>query len=163
MLKKLKLFFGMSVGSFCLSAVWLVFLPLADFYSGEEEKRLAYIIAAAFWLNIVFGVAFLLKTNSVRKKIYKKLKKSKYSDGKIGIFSFFKNTEAKICDIMTILLIAIVIVFTFMESHNEWVSSIIIAALFVLVILRSFFNGKNYCCIKAHKHHINKKEGMNHE
>lgn len=166
MLKKFETLFGASIGSFCFSAVWLIFLPLASFYSGGSQKVLAYVIAAAFWLGVVLGTILLFKTNSVRKRLEKKLKAQKsvkYSEGRPGFISFFRNREAKICDVVTVIFLVLVVVFTFLKTQNEWISTILIAALFASLVLRAFLNGKNYNCIKVYKQYTNKKERMNHE
>ena len=166
MLKRLETLFGASLGFFCLAAVWFIFLPLANFYSSDSSKTLAYVIAAAFWLCIVFGTVFLFKTGSVRKRLEKRLKAQKivkYSEGKIGLVSFFRNREAKICDAVAAVFLVLVVVFTFVKAQNEWISTVLISGLFASLVLRAFLNGKNYNCIKVYKQYTNKKERMNYE
>ena len=75
-----------------ISALCLFAIPLV-----QEQTALQYILAAGFWAALIGELVLLVSGNRVRRQIEKLSPhmKQKRGPGKLGIFCFLQNKEAK--------------------------------------------------------------------
>ena len=154
-MKNMRSMYYASFYSFILSAMFfMLILILAltqrEMYGGI--RTLSYVLAAAMWSCLLLGAIFLKITGTARAKLLK----SKEDNGKfldevskgIGVITFFKNKKAMTADIILLLSFAAAAAMYFLRVDSPpLIAAAIMTAIFAL-ILHSFWNGRNYRCLK---------------
>ena len=155
--KRFKQFFYLSFVSFVLSGLSLIFVPITNINGHGIERLLTYIVAIVFWLGIIFGFVFLIKTSSERRGIERRNRKNnnkyhaKQTKQRIGILCFFKNRKAIVSDFLLFFFAILVGGLAFFKIAIEWLVIISIVLLILSFYFHCFLNGKNYRCIMACK------------
>lgn len=145
-----------------LMSMMIMCVPLVQIKGTPEQRMLAYIVAAIFWLSIIGQ----LITSIVCKKILMKREPKKFLfrrvyNGHMSVFRFFSNKEALIVDIGFIGCAILVVVTILFEITNKWLVITFVASLVLFFNLHCILNGKNYECIKLLQ--IYKKEHKENE
>ncbi len=143
-------FFFLSSISFLLMSSTLLVMPFADAW--ESGLR---IVGAAFWFFLMIGFLFNFLSDRAQKAYQQQLpEKTEKTGGRPGLFTFFSNIPAAICDV--VLFIGIfTAVFTglfrpaLMTTYAAYVLLFFIALSFCMHCL---FNGRKYRLIGKSVH-----------
>lgn len=152
MLKKLKIWFVLSLTFMLVQSVCLLVIPVL-----EIDNELNTVFAVLFWVCLILCIASVMLSSKERQKIEKsKFKVKKLKKNHVGILKFFQNKEAVIFDVLLFASAALIIVLTIMKTEFEWLIAVGLFLWFISFNLHCLFNGKNYIYIKAYE--IYKKE-----
>ncbi|GEM_PF-5744377 len=147
-MKKLNLFFWCAVSCVLAETSALFSIQFLNLVKNENIRGiLSYAVAACFWLGIISEIIFLCIMNGQSKKI------PDNTDRKfpIGIISFFKTTEGKIFDILSIIFLILVVMIIFMKISSRLLIISSLSAFFLSFQLRCFCNGRNYRKLKEYR------------
>lgn len=165
-MKKYKLFFSLSFICFIISGISILCVPITNVYGTGISKVMVYIVACVFWIGIIGEFVFFNKANSLRRILERKSRSKNTtisSNTGIGVVSFFKNREAKICDVILFISVALFAFLSVFKIDIEWLIIISAALLFLSFNLHCFFNGKNYRYIKSYINYTDSEEHQENE
>lgn len=149
---KLKKYTWLSIGMACLQCGLLLLIPYSNIEGTKTQQRMAYIIAFLFWTGIIAEMVFVRLSSNQRKMLEKKSRKGKSKNkSTLGVFSFVKNREAVVADIVLFLSVIILGIVIWTNVKTEW---IIIGDVSILVLsfnLHCILNGRNYRYLKENK------------
>lgn len=163
-IKKYKLLFYLSFICFFASGISILCVPVTNVYDGGIRKVLVYVVACLFWVGVICGFLLFFKANSLRKAIERKNRRNNKDislDSRIGVVSFFKNREAKFCDVLLFASAILFAVLTVLKIEIEWLIIISATLLFLSFSLHCFLNGKNYMYIKSYINFTDSEEHQN--
>lgn len=132
------------IQNICFLLILTVSIVLMPFSVSLEEKTYlpVYLTGGLFWIGLIGTIGTAIKINISRK--YSRQFNEKYPDLKqLGVIHFFKNTPAKITDILMVISIVGFIVFR-LFSDNIVLQFIIIAVFVFLFGMHCMLNGINY-------------------
>ena len=153
--------FWLAIICCALSGMVLCCIPFINLNGSSTQKTNLYIFGGLFWIGIILEQLFFWRTNSLRKKAEGENGENTYSlssKSRIGIFSFFQNIEAIICDIVLILSAVLVVLSVVLQIKEQWLIIVSIVLLFLSLNLHCFFNGKNYLYKKEYNKYIDSEE-----
>ena len=133
----------------CLQFILLILIPFANVEGTETQRMLAYVIAFLFWASIIAQIVFVRLSSNERKKLNRKLHKSKeINQSFLGIFSFFKNREAIVADVILFLSVILLGVIIWTNVKTSWIIIGVVSVLVLSFNLHCVLNGKNYRYLK---------------
>ena len=133
-----KTSFYLSVISFLISSVTILFMPFGSFEQ-DGKQTLAFILAIVFWLFFILGFVFLLPISKQRKS-----DKNFKSKGGIGLLRFFSNKPAMIADgLMIAGIIALILTFI-IPTLPGWITLVATFTAVFFLEMHGIFNGMNY-------------------
>ncbi len=147
-----KKLFKVSVASFAISALSMLFSIWGDYRGNNFEKTLALLISILFWGGLLFGTGLLVIVNAHRKNYEKHLKNNGKKKHHIGILTFFRNKTASIFDIAMFVLFVLFMVTVFVPAINENVILITGPLFLFSVYMHALFNGVNFIYIRTVSH-----------
>lgn len=127
-------------------SVSILLMPYSVASEGETYVPV-YITGGLFWGGII-GLAFTVFSINRSRKASLRKEKAPSTPKQLGIIHFFKNTPAKIADIMMILSLVCFIVCSFI-TNNIFIQFIIIAVFVFSFGMHCLLNGVNYIYIKG--------------
>lgn len=146
---KLNRYIYLCIVMACLQFILLMLIPFANLEGTQGQQMLAYVIAFLFWLSIICEIVFICIANSHRKKLVRKFHKNKEIDKEmIGIFSFLKNREGMMADIMLFLSVILLGIVIWTSVKISWIVIGVVSVLVLSFNLHCIFNGKNYRFLK---------------
>lgn len=146
---KLNRYIYLCIVMACLQFLLLVLIPFANVEGTEGQRMFAYVIAFLFWTSIFAEIIFLCMANSQRKRLSRKLYRNKeISQSLLGIFSFLKNKEAMVVDIMLFLSVILLGIIIWTNVKTGWIIIGVVSVLVLSFNLHCIFNGKNYRYLK---------------
>lgn len=161
MLRKFMILFRLSVASAIITGIALMSVPIIGLFDSVANTVFTYAIGIAIWIGLICFICFSIKTNNKRKKIEAKLKKNNsipLKKKRIGCFSFFKNKEAIISDIIFIISAIIAVLLMFLNRKSEIYTFLIFSVMFLSFCLHCYLNGTNYVYFKLIKKYFKSKE-----
>lgn len=161
LIKKYKLFFYLSFVCFIFSGISILCIPITNAYGTGISKVMVYVVACMFWIGIIGEFVLFNKANSLRKILERKSRRKNAtisSNIGIGVLSFFRNREAKICDVILFISAALFAFLSVFKIDIEWLIVISTELLFLSFNLHCFLNGKNYGYIKSYKNYKDSEE-----
>lgn len=147
-------FLNGAVISFSVSALSLLFIIFVKGNGTKTDKIISLIIALVFWAGIISEFVFLSNADKLRKRVEKKLSLNK---AKIGVVSFFRNREATVSDVMLFVFALILLLTTLLKARVTGIYVVLFFCVFTAAHFHSYFNGRNYRCLKIFKAYINKQ------
>lgn len=162
MLKRFEFNFRLSVASGIFTSAVLLLIPVTQEVTVNFSKAVTAVLGICFWLGVAGIILFAVRTNSRRKKIEKKLKRSGtgiYSERQIGCISFFKNKEAVVCDIVLFASAITFAVLLWLKNSSQLLQFSLLSVIFLSFNLHCHLNGKNYVYIKLLKQYYKNKKG----
>ena len=96
-----KTFIRISEICFTISSFSFLLIPISNFDGSYLQQVIAYFFGVFFWGGLLLGLGSLIILDYKRRK--NKFRKFRYP----GLFCFFKNKKAKICDVFMITSIFI--------------------------------------------------------
>lgn len=157
---KLNLYVYLSIGIACLQSILILCILFVDIEGDTKQQTIAYVVAFLFWLSIFAEVWLSHLANRVRKKLERKLYRNKEIKNSMpGIISFFKNTEAKMVDILLFIVVLLLGMIIWQRINKSWLIIGEVAILILLFSLHCVLNGRNYRYLKKLKN--NTKEQKN--
>jgi len=154
---KLGLISSLALSIFGAILILLIFLCNID--GSKVEKIGAYVIAALFWITIIGLVISTIKTTQYRKQLQERgyrLRGIRHSP--IGVFSFFKNKEAAIMDIVLFVSAVSVAILAWTHVAIGLLILSCISLLFFSFNMHCVLNGRNYRYYKAFIKHQKEQE-----
>ena len=135
---QIRNWFYISILSFLLSSAAVWFMPLVSFEQ-DEQKALAFVLAAVFWLGLIAGVTFQILVGRRRRGDIN------YTDARgIAFLRFFRNKPAIVSDISLIIGIITLALSFIINAYPQWLTT---AAIFISVFsleMHGVFSGRNY-------------------
>lgn len=137
----IKIRFVQNICFLLLLSVSIVLMPFS--VSLEAKTYLPiYLTGSLFWVGLIGTIVTAINVNKSRK--HSRSFNEKYPDLKqLGVIHFFKNTPAKITDILMVISAVGFIVFR-LFSDNIVLQFIIIALFVFLFGMHCMLNGINY-------------------
>ena len=131
------------IASFAVSSCSLAFSFMTSDATAADRAG-SIIIGIIFWLGLIAGIVLTVLLS-------KKIKKTGFNEGKIGLIHFFSNPIAIVFDCLMILsLIGSVLIIVF---KSEQLIGYFVIALFIFSFeMHCILNGKNYLYIKQKKY-----------
>ena len=151
-LKKDILLFRLSFAAFIISALSLLLSFFGSYKTGNAlQIMFAVITGVLFWGGLAAAILTFVMVNSHRKAYEKKHreKKKKNNNLNIGVLSFFSNKEAKIADLIMMILILILLVIMFIPAVGLDIKVAMGSLILASVYAHSMLNGINYRYIKS--------------
>lgn len=154
--RKLNQYVFMSIVIACLQFVLIICISFVSIEGTMIQKTLAYIIAFLFWISIIFEIVLVRLSDKERRKSGKRFYiRRKINQSPIGMFSFFKNKEAIVVDIIFIISIVSIVIIICMHAKASWIIISVVSIFILSFNLHCILNGRNYRYLKELK---NKKE-----
>ncbi|MBE5872839.1 MAG: hypothetical protein E7287_00370 [Lachnospiraceae bacterium] len=149
---KLKRYIILSIAMACLQFGLIICIAFVSIEGTTIQKVAAYIVAFMFWTSIIFEILLAHWSDGERKQLDRYvLRCREIRRAPSGIFSFLKNTEAMVADILLFVSVAALGIILWMQIKTSW---IIISVLSIFVLsfsLHCILNGKNYRYLKKLK------------
>lgn len=134
-----------SIASLVFGTVFIALIPLANFDGTVAQKVFSYAISCLIWLSVIALTFSVCKASAAKKALEKRgFQIKKISRSSIGLFSFFKNREATVADIVLFVSLIGTVLLTQIKTKSEWILMICLALLFLSFGLHCIFNGRNY-------------------
>lgn len=125
--------------------VQLLLITLGNLDGLLWEKIVSYIIASLFWASVAVNLAAIAKTTAKRNACEKEgYKIREIRCAPIGVFSFFKNREAAVADIVLFASAIAVAVVAWIQVFSPVVVLSLIGLLFLSFNGHCILNGRNY-------------------
>lgn len=144
-----KIMFGISlVFQFVFAATFLMMPSASSISLNEGRDTFLYFVGALFWISLLLSQVMMFCVTLKRKKYYKNKEKRIFSKLP-SAFVFFSSKEAKIADILMILMIVAFVISVFATDNY-----LIYVFLFLSVLMfeiHCVLNGKNYIYMKELK------------
>ena len=123
-----------AIASFFVSSACILFVPVV-----YEHHTATLICSMGFWMFLIIGyvLIFIMKRKS-KKSGFEADKK------KIGLFTFFRNSVAKVIDIILITMLILFIVSMLLKQLEGFIQYIILFAVLFLIHMHSLFNSDVY-------------------
>lgn len=131
-------------------AVLILLISLCNIDGTKAEKMCAYIIAVLFWATIIALVILTVKITKYRNYLQERgyrIRGIRHSP--IGVFSFFKNKEAAVIDIVLFISAVSVGIISWTHISLSLVILFSISLLFFSFNMHCILNGRNYRYYKA--------------
>ena len=159
---KLNRYVWLGIGMSCLQCGALLAIPFADIEGTEKQRMLAYAIGALFWLSIIGELVLLCLSCNERKRLEQKRGAGiEMKNSTLGIFSFLRNREAIVADVMLFISVILLGIVIWTNIENKWIIIVVVSILVLSFNLHSILNGRNYIYLKEAKN--NKKEKKRNE
>lgn len=149
MLKRFRLIFNAALGSFAVSAAAIFLLPFVN------RQIIEYILAAQFWLGLIFGIIFVLMSRGIRRYTrrnpFKTFGITKKTGSYPGIFSFGKDSiRITVYVVFTVGLVLIIanLIFGIISAD---VMFGVIAVTYYSFAVHCIIDGKNFKIYKKLK------------
>lgn len=136
-MKKMIIFFMLSIIFISLGSLSFVFMPLSSSTSNFEFKLPVILNGLVFWVSFICGYVALFLANSQCKKCNGASKK-----GRIGLFSFFSNRYAKVFDILMVVTFIAMILMVIFGKSLYYLIFIILALLILSINMHGILNGR---------------------
>lgn len=150
--QRLKIYNIITIVLAFLEFILFLCIPFVNIDGSTAQQVGAYIIASCFWCCITAECVFIYLTAKIRKSLSKKdfhSRTLKYAYP--GVFSFFKNKEAIIVDIVLYASAIILMIIVWVRVKNEWMVMINYSVFFLAFNLHCILNGKNYRYLKQYR------------
>lgn len=123
-----------AIASFFVSSACILFVPVV-----YEHHTATLICSMGFWMFLIIGyvLIFIMKRKS-KKSGFEADKK------KIVLFTFFRNSVAKVIDIILITMLILFIVSMLLKHLEGFIQYIILFAVLFLIHMHSLFNSDVY-------------------
>lgn len=152
---KLKRYVSLSVVMACLQFVLIICIPFVSVEGTTIQRVMTYIIAFLFWASIVFEVLLACWSDRERRKLERHLYRSKEIKQSLsGVFSFFKNKEAMVTDIVLFISVLSLGIIIWMHVKTSWIIISVVSILIFSFSLHSVLNGRNYRYLKELKNNV---------
>lgn len=146
---KLNRYVFLSIGMAGLQFLLLLLIPYSNIEGTKAQQMMAYIIAFLFWASIIGEVVLVRLASRERKRLDRKLCKGKeINQSLFGVFSFFKNKEAIVTDIILFLSVILLGVIIWTNVKTSWIIIGVVSVLVLSFNLHCILNGKNYRYLK---------------
>lgn len=156
---KLNLYVVLSIGMACLQFVLILCIPFLNIEGETKQQIISYIVAMLFWMSIFAEVLLARLSDRVRRKLERKLYRDKeIKNSMAGIFSFFKNTEAMIADIVLFVIVLLLGIIIWLHIKAIWVIIGTVSVLILSFSLHCIFNGRNYRYLKKLKNNTKEQK-----
>jgi len=142
-MSKIRILIIIALISLFISSYVIILIPFSDFGEGGFKTVLSYCISICFYLFLILGYILFIVANQKRKK-QKLTKKNRYKL-KPGIIVFFSSLWGSIADIiliMSVVMVAMLMIFP--NVFSDLIKYILIATFIFSVHMHSIFNGVNY-------------------
>lgn len=144
--KKLSALLIASIVCYCVMSLNFLIMPVGNSVTDKSMRWLDILTGLIFWLGLIFGSVLYVIFSRECKKWYKNNKGNKdiYKEKKIGLISFFSNRMAlvaDICLIISILLFAVLMIFTDRTSYICFISIMLLVFSFTM---HCILNGKSF-------------------
>ena len=151
--KCVRLFWCM-LAAVAVSAVCLFMIPMTESLTAPQ-----FALAGIFWASVVAEMVFLVSAGNLRRRIEKNSPhmKQQRGFGKLGIFCFAQNKEAKIVDGLLAAAIVYLVVIGMLHVDSLELVSLGIAGVYLLFHLHCILNGILYKSIKHYQMLIQKR------
>ena len=149
MLKRFKFIFNAALGSFAVSAAAIFLLPFVN------RQIIEYILAALFWLGLIFGIVFASMSRGIRRYTrrnpFRTFALAKKTGSHSGIFSFGKDSiHITVYVVFTVGLVLIIanLIFGIISAD---VMFGVIAVTYYSFAVHCIIDGKNFKIYKKLK------------
>lgn len=150
--RKMKRYVFLSIVMACLQFVLIICIPFVGIDGTILQRILAYIIAFLFWSSIVFEVILARWADHERRKLERRLYRSREIKQSLsGVFSFLKNTEALVTDVVLFISVIFLGIIIWMHIKTSWIIISIVSILILSFSLHCILNGRNYNFLKEYK------------
>lgn len=133
-----KTFIRISEICFTISSFSFLLIPISNFDGSYLQQVIAYFFGVFFWGGLLLGLGSLIILDYKRRK--NKFRNFRYP----GLFCFFKNKKAKICDAFMITIIFIFIISEKQLGLYHTLNFVLLALMMLSIYYHSIFNGNNY-------------------
>lgn len=140
-----KRMFILTIVSFFLVSIFILLMPLSSDKAQTGDLRLLYFIGGGFWLCLLFAYILLIIL-SMRIKKAKNYKNIKINGSKL--FKFFKNRNAKICDIILIFSSILFVISIITIDKSNYIICVLLSLIFLSLHMHFLLNSKMYHIIK---------------
>lgn len=136
----------LSTISFFIMSVDFMFMPIGSNDITHDYRWLDIITGLLFWIGLIVGTVLFVIYISKCKKLYNENhgNKNVYQEKHIGLITFFSNKEAMIADVallVSVVLFAILMIFTDRTSYICYIS---ISILVFSFIMHCILNSKSF-------------------
>lgn len=144
--KKLNTLLITSIVSYSIMSLDFLIMPVGNSVTDKSMRWLDILTGLIFWLGLISGTILYVFFSKECKKWYENNKGNKdiYKEKKIGLISFFSNRAAlvaDICLIISILLFAMLMIFTDRTSYICFISIMLLVFFFSM---HCILNGKSF-------------------
>lgn len=139
--KKYILILKVSIVCFAISSMSFFLIPISDFNGTLIRRVLAYMVGGLFWGGLIAGLVMTATLSSWMKKDFQTKRKCH------GIFCFFRNKQARICDCAMFMIIVLFSVSQRILGLYHWISIILLSCTLMSIYMHSVLNGKIYAYI----------------
>lgn len=142
MKKHLRIFcilFWLMIVAVCIGSMSLSLIPFV-----LKSPAILYLIGGAFWFFHLLAYVLLIAVSQMRERIASKRKSRRRTHASIGLFTAFRTKVGTIFDILTLVSIALLVIFGLLNRDYEWWYYLLISTALLSFQLRGMFNGKNY-------------------
>lgn len=139
--KKYILILKVSIICFAISSMSFLLIPISDFNGMLIQRILAYMVGGLFWGGLLVGLIMTAILSSWMKKDSQKKRRFP------GIFCFFRNKQARICDCAMFMIIVLFIILQKFLGLYHWISIILLSCTLMSIYMHSVLNGEIYVCI----------------
>ncbi len=143
-----------SIAFFFLFSVSFLLMPFGDSTSSESVSVYTLISGSLFWISLLSGIFTQVFLSHRRKKWYVKnhVIEGRFS-GKLGLVSFFSNTEATVADVICMISFSALAISMVLTHGVGYVCYIFLSVFVFSFSMHCILNGKNY-------YHIVNREKM---
>ena len=145
-----QLFWLAAILQFLMSAT-ILFMPFAT-RIGEQNRILAVLLGAVFWISAILGYTLLIIANAKRKGfIRSKIDGNVKMNCRAGIIEFFSNIPATIADVTMILSLLLFIIVGFTSWRYEYIAYLLLFFFAFSFNMHCMFNGRIYKATKIRR------------
>ncbi len=146
---KLKRYCYGTIALAILQAVVVLCTPLGNLYGTVGQRALSYILAGVFWASFMGEFILIYCAEQIRKKLEQKREHKKVRRRTLpGVFCFFTSRLAMIADMVCLLSVILLLLFSCFEIGHSFALLLFFAFFLLSFHLHSILNGKIYRCIK---------------
>lgn len=154
-IQKIKRLFWFAVVFQFLMSLSILLMPIAV-QMGQQNRRMAVLIGAVFWLSAIAGYVIVAIANSERKRFIRhKVDGNIKMNCRPGIAEFFTNVPATVADVTMIMSFLMFVIIGFTKLRYGYISYILLFLLVFSLHMHCMFNGRIY---KATKYRRTRRE-----
>jgi steroid 5-alpha reductase family enzyme len=139
-------FFFLSAFCFLLMSATILIMPFAI-----ENETVLKATGIAFWLFLVLGFLFNFLSDQAQKAYRKEQpEKAEKTEDRVGLFSFFSNIPASVCDaVLLVGILAAACMGLFRpELATTYAAYILLFFIIFSFCMHCFLNGKKYRLVR---------------
>lgn len=147
MINNFRIFFRVTIISFSVCIMSLLFTPLINFSGSLTEMIFSYAVSLIFWVFFVIALFCYFRTKTLNAVCRKRLIRKKIitdEKEKPGVLCFFENKAAIVFDVLMIVSLPVLIILVLLGSANKWLTISDFVLFLISFEYHCFLNGKTY-------------------